>query len=149
MDIISLPIEIDKKVIDSRFRLVIIASQKAIELSKNLKPTTQSKNKKITTNAILDAVTGKIEFFTHEEARMNIKKAEKLDYRRWASEKKKPVGDISDIEKDLKVYLNEQGKMTPEDAFYQLDGFNEAEASKQTEQIEGMSDSQENQEDDE
>lgn len=149
MDIISLPLEIDKEKIDSRFRLVIIASQKAIELSKNFKPTTQSKNKKITTNAILDAVTGKVEFFTGEEARMNLEKAEQLDYRRWVSEKKKPVGDITDIEKDLKVYLNEQEKVSPEDAFYLFEGFNEVEIPEQTEQIEEILDSQENKENDE
>lgn len=149
MDIISLPIEIDKEKIDSRFRLVIIASQRAIELSKNLKPATQSKNKKITTNAILDAVTGKIEFFTGEEARINLEKAEKSDYRRWVSEKKKLIGDIADIEKDLKVFLNEQEKVSPEDAFFRVEDFNEAEVPEQTEQIEGISDSQENHDNDE
>lgn len=133
MDIVSLPIEIDKEKIDSRFRLVVIASQRAIELSKGLKPRTQGKNKKITSNAISEAVRGKIDFFTGEEARMNLEKADKLDYRRWAAEKKRPVGDITDLEKDLKVYLNEQEKWLPEDAFLP-EGYNEIVEPEKTDQ---------------
>lgn len=135
MDIISLPIEMDKEKIDSRFRLVVIASQRAIELSKGFKPRTQGKNKKITSNAISDAVRGKIDFFTGEEARINLEKAEKLDYRRWVAEKKRPVADITDLEKDLKVYLNEQEKWLPEDAFLS-EGYNETEKPEQTDQAE-------------
>lgn len=146
MDIISLPIEIDKEKIDSRFRLVIIASQRAIELSKDSKPSIQSKNKKITSNAILEAVSGKIDFFEGEEAKINLAKAEKLDYRRWVSEKKKPIGDITDLEKDLKVYLHEHEKESPEEAFYLFDAHNEAEETGQTEQT---AESQENQKDNE
>ncbi|MCX8030134.1 MAG: DNA-directed RNA polymerase subunit omega [Thermodesulfovibrionales bacterium] len=107
MDIISLPIEFDKEKIDSRFRLVIIAVQRATELSKDPK-LGQGKYKKITTNAIVDAITGKIDFLTGYDARKNLEKAEKLDYRKWLTEKKRHIGDISELEKELKVYLHEQ-----------------------------------------
>ena len=46
MDIISLPVEIDMKKIDGRYRLVMIASQRAKELSVGVKPKIQTKSKK-------------------------------------------------------------------------------------------------------
>lgn len=125
MDIISLPIELDKEKIDSRFRLVAIATQRAIELSKGSKLRIQTRNKKITTNAILEALTGNVEFLTGEEARINLEKAEKLDYRKWVTEKKKPIADITDIEKDLKVYLVEHEKESQEEGFNIFDDISE------------------------
>ncbi len=114
MDIISLPIEIDKEKIDSRFRLVIISSQRAIELSKGVKPRIHTKLDKITSNAILEALSGEIDFLTGEEASHALERAEKLDFGKWMMEKKKPVEDLSDIEKDLKIYLHD--KESPEKA---------------------------------
>ncbi len=146
MDIILLPIELNKEKIDSRFRLVIIATQRAIDMSKDHKTAIQGKNKKITTNAILEAVTGDVEFFTGEDARMNLEKAEKLDYRRWITEKKKPIGDITELEKELKVYLHEQDKESLEDTFF----FTEPEASEQLSESEELSEElKDNQEDNE
>lgn len=117
MDIISLPIVFDREKIDSRFRLVAIATQRAIELSKGSNLKIQSKYKKITTNAIIESLTGKIEFLTGEEARIALQNAEKLDYRKWVTEKKKPLADITEIEKDLKIYLLEHEREAQEEAF--------------------------------
>jgi DNA-directed RNA polymerase subunit omega len=114
MDIISLPIEIDKEKIDSRFRLVIISSQRAIELSKGVKPRIETKLNKITSNAILESLSGEIDFLTGEDASDAFERAEKLDFRKWITEKKRPVEDLSDIEKDLKIYLHD--KESPEKA---------------------------------
>lgn len=114
MDIISLPIEIHEKKIDSRFRLVVISSQRAIELSKDVNPKIHKKGNKITSNAILEVLSGELDFLTGEEARIALQKAEKLDFRKWISEKKKPIEDLSDIEKDLKIYLHD--KESPEKA---------------------------------
>lgn len=114
MDIISLPIDIDKEKIDSRFRLVIIASQRAIELSKGAKPKIQSKLDKITSKAILEAISGEVDFLIGQDASNAIEMAEKLDFRKWITEKKKPIEDLSDIEKDLKIYLHD--KESPEKA---------------------------------
>ncbi len=139
MDIISLPIELDKEKIDSRFRLVTISTQRAIELSKGSKLRIQTRNKKITTNAILEALTGNVEFLTGEEARINLEKAEKLDYRRWVTEKKKPIADITDLEKDLKVYLVEHEKESSEDALYMFEGINEKSVHKKSDEIEEKS----------
>lgn len=110
MDIISLPVELDKKKIDGKYRLVMIASQRAKELSVGVKPKIQTKARKVTTIAIEEAVSDKIEFFIGEEAAKAKEEAKKFDYRMMLEEKKReatPV-ELTEIEKDLKIYLHEK-----------------------------------------
>jgi DNA-directed RNA polymerase subunit omega len=109
MDIISLPVEYDKKKIESRYRLVAIASQRARELSLGATQKIQTKAKKVTTTALLEAISGNIEFITGEEAVIAREKAEKINYKKLIEEKRKPIEDLSELEKDLKVYLHEKG----------------------------------------
>lgn len=109
MDIISLPVEYDKKKIESRYRLVAIAAQRARELSLGATQKIQTKAKKVTTTALLEAISGSIEFITGEEAVIAREKAEKIDYKKLIEEKRKPIEDILELEKDLKVYLHEKG----------------------------------------
>lgn len=110
MDIISLPIEFDNKKIDSRFRLAIIAAQRARELALGAKPKIQSKGKKVTTIAIEEAISGSLEFLVGEEARKSHEEAKKIDYRRLLEEKRREEApeDLSELEKDLKIYLHEK-----------------------------------------
>ncbi len=82
MDIISLPVEYDKKKIESRYRLVAIAAQRARELSLGATPKIQTKAKKVTTTALLEAISGDIEFITGEDAVIAREKAEKIDYKK-------------------------------------------------------------------
>lgn len=138
MDIISLPIVFDRKKIDSRFRLVAIATQRAIELSKGSNLKLQSKYKKITTNAVIESLSGKIEFLTGEEARVALQNAEKLDYRKWVTEKKKPLADITEIEKDLKLYLLEHERETQEEALNMFGTINEFSTLKDLDNSEGQ-----------
>ncbi|MEW6739275.1 MAG: DNA-directed RNA polymerase subunit omega [Nitrospirota bacterium] len=109
MDIISLPVDYDKKKIESRYRLVAIAAQRARELSLGATQKIQTKAKKVTTTALLEAISGNIEFITGEEAVIAREKAEKIDYKKLIEEKRKPIEDLSELEKDLKVYLHEKG----------------------------------------
>lgn len=108
MDIISLPVEYDKKKIESRYRLVAIAAQRARELSLGATQKVQTKAKKVTTIALLEAISGNIEFITGEEAVIAREKAEKIDYKKLIEEKRKPIEDLSELERDLKVYLHEK-----------------------------------------
>jgi DNA-directed RNA polymerase subunit omega len=110
MDIISLPVDIDHKKIDGKFRLVAIAVQRAKELTLGVKPRVVTKSKKVTTIAIEEAADYQLEFITGEEARVAREKASKYDYRKLLEESKK-IGtgeDLSELEKDLKVYLHEK-----------------------------------------
>ncbi len=112
MDIISLPVEFDKKKIDSRFRLVVVASQRARELALGARQNIQTKAKKVTTVAIQEAISGNIDFITGSDASAAREKAEKIDYKRLLEEKRRPISDLSELEKDLRVYLH--GKETEE-----------------------------------
>lgn len=110
MDIISLPVEFDNKKIDGRFRLVTIAAQRARELALGAKPKVQTKGKKITTIAIEEAINGKLEFLVGEEARKSQEEAKKFDYRKLLEERRREGApeDLSELEKDLKIYLHER-----------------------------------------
>lgn len=110
MDIISLPIEFDDKEIDGRFRLVTIAAQRARELALGAKPKIQPKGKKVTTIAIEEAISGKLEFLVGEEARRSQEEAKKFDYRKLLEERRREGGleDLTELEKDLKIYLHEK-----------------------------------------
>jgi DNA-directed RNA polymerase subunit omega len=122
MDIISLPVEYDHKKIDGKFRLVTIAAQRAKELSLGAKPMVSTRSRKVTTIAIEEAIDNKLEFVVGEEAVIAREKAEKYDYRKQLEESKKIAAgeDLSELEKDLKVYLHEKGsydKMAFEELF--------------------------------
>ena len=110
MDIISLPVEIDMKKIDGRYRLVMIASQRAKELSAGVKSKIQTKSKKVTAIAIEEAALGKLEFLVGEEAIKAREEAKKFDYRRLLEEKRREATpeELTELEKDLKVYLHEK-----------------------------------------
>ncbi|MDP2278458.1 MAG: DNA-directed RNA polymerase subunit omega [Nitrospirota bacterium] len=113
MDIISLPVEIDMKKIDGRYRLVMIASQRAKELSVGVKSKIQTKSKKVTAIAIEEAALGKLEFLVGEEAIKAKEEAKKFDYRRLLEEKRREATpeELTELEKDLKVYLHEKETM--------------------------------------
>lgn len=132
MDIVSLPIEYDKKSMNSRFRLVTIASQRSRELSLGAASKVPVKTKKVTTSALLEAVSGEIEFITGEEAVAAKEKAEKIDYKKLIEEKRRPITDLSELEKDLKIYLHEKG--ATEKAIEEL--FAEGEEGEEAEDVE-------------
>jgi DNA-directed RNA polymerase subunit omega len=110
MDIISLPVEYDNTKIDGKYRLVAIASQRAKDLSLGSKPKIQTKSKKVTSIAIEEAASASLEFLTGEEAIKAKEEAGKFDYRKLLEESRKISAgeDLSELEKDLKVYLHER-----------------------------------------
>jgi len=110
MDIVTLPIEIDKSKIDSRFRLVEMAAQRSRELAYGAKPMVETRFKKIPTIAVEEALENKLEFITGDEAKAALDEARKFDYKRFLEEKKKESmpEDLSELERDLRVYLHER-----------------------------------------
>jgi DNA-directed RNA polymerase subunit omega len=113
MDIISLPIEYDQNKIDGRFRIIAIASQRAKELAVGADPKVQSKSRKITTLALEETVENTIEFLIGDEAKKAKEEAKRFDYRKLLEEKKRDMTgeDLTEFEKDLKVYLHEKEAM--------------------------------------
>ncbi len=120
MDIISLPIELDRKVIDSRYRLARVAAQRAAELSLGADPKIEQKAKKVTTTAILEVLSGKISYLTGDEALHIKEKIDKIDIKKMLEEKRRAIPDISELEKDLKIYLH--GKEPAEKMLEELFG---------------------------
>ncbi len=110
MDIVSLPVEYTDNKVDGKFRLVTIASQRAKELSLGAKPKIQTRSKKVTSVAIEEAASNVLEYVTGEEARIAREEASKFDYRKFLEESRRITAgeDLSELEKDLKVYLHEK-----------------------------------------
>ena len=113
MDIISLPIEYDHKKIDGKFRIIAIAAQRAKELSLGASPKVKTKAKKVTTVALEETIDNNVEFLIGESAKKAKEEAKKFDYRKLLEEKKREISgeDLTEFEKDLKVYLHEKEAM--------------------------------------
>jgi DNA-directed RNA polymerase subunit omega len=109
MDIITLPIEYDRKKIESKYRLAVIAAQRARELALGAEPKLPKKAKKVTTMALLETILGEVKFITGDEAALARERADRIDFKKLIEERRKTnVGDLSELEKDLKVYLHER-----------------------------------------
>lgn len=113
MDIISLPVEFDQTKIDGKYRLVTIAAQRAKELSLGAKPKIQTRARKVTSVAIEESIGNQLEYLTGEEAVQAKEEASKFDYRKLLEDSRKLTAgeDLSELEKDLKVYLHEKETM--------------------------------------
>jgi DNA-directed RNA polymerase omega subunit len=113
MEMISLPIENENKKIDGTYRLVIAAIKRAKALSQGALPAMASKAKKITTLAIEEVATGTLKVLTGEEAVKANEEAKSLTHKRMmdeAQQKETMPEDVSELEKDLKVYLSEKSE---------------------------------------
>ncbi len=110
MDIVSLPIEYDHDKIDGRFRIIAIAAQRAKELAAGAQPKVKTKAKKVSTIALEETISNTIEFLIGEQAKKAKEDAKRFDYRKILEEKKKEITgeDLTEFEKDLKVYLHEK-----------------------------------------
>jgi DNA-directed RNA polymerase omega subunit len=124
MDIISLPITCENKEIDGTYRLVIAAVKRAKELSQGALPSIPSKAQKITTLAIEEVSKGSVTVVKGDEAVKAMEDAQKLTHKKMmdeAQQKETMPEDMTELEKDLKLYLSEKGeseqKRTIEDIF--------------------------------
>ncbi len=124
MDIISLPIETDNEEIDGTYRLVIASIQRAKHLSEGALPKKASKANKITTLAIEEVASGKVNLLKGKAAVLARAESKKNTTKRMmdeAQQKETMPEDVSELEKDLKVYLSEKGdvnkKKSIEDIF--------------------------------
>jgi len=113
MDLISLPIEPDKEKIDGNYRLVVAAIKRAKDLAQGMQPTINTKSKKVTTIALEEVVSGSVNVLTGEAAARASEEVRKLGHKRMIEELRKRETlpeDLSELEKDLKVYLTEKGE---------------------------------------
>lgn len=105
IDLISLPIEMNDTISDTKFRLVHIASQRVRQLSAGAPMVVATRSIKDTTIALEEAVAGKFEIIIGEAA--NVAKEEF----RKKEERERTDAQLSakeeEIRKELSAYLSE------------------------------------------
>lgn len=109
MDIVSLPVEIEKENTINRFKLVNLAAQRAKELMEGVKSLKNTKYKKETTIALEEIVTTEFVLLTGKDAREAIRDVSKMiELMGGVSENEGE--DSAEIKKDTSVYINDSGK---------------------------------------
>jgi len=105
IDLISLPIESDDKVSDTKFRLVHIAAQRVRQLSTGVPMQVVTRSIKDTTIALEEAVAGKFKVLTGEEATKAKEEFRKQEERARMEEQLSAKEE--EIRKELSAYLSE------------------------------------------
>ncbi len=108
MDIVSLPIELDTSVIDSKYRLVIVAAQRARQLMEGEPPRIiPQRDQKETTIAIEEVLSGKLEILYGQEAVSALREERRVreETRRRAMLAEREGEGVSQARKDLDILL--------------------------------------------
>ncbi len=104
-DLISLPIEMNERISDTKFRLVHIASQRVRQLSAGAPPQVTSRSIKDTTVALEEAVAESFKILVGEEA--NKAKEEFRKKEEQAKIEEQLSAKEEEIRKELSAYLSE------------------------------------------
>ena len=117
MDIIKLPIEYAKEAVDSRFRLVLVAAQRARQISDGSPVHVKSKYVKNITLALEEAIDGKLKYLTGEEARRAREYEFKMRRERMAREsmEEAAAASLEKIEEIKEAYKAETAAMAGEE----------------------------------
>ncbi len=110
MEIVQLPIVIDKKKLDSRFRLIVIATERARKLINGAKPCVPLRYLKESTVALEELVSCDIEIVRGKDARKAIREAmEEKETKATGAQAEAVEEDETKkaIEEDLGVYIND------------------------------------------
>ncbi len=109
MDIVSLPIVFEKERLDSRFRLVIVATERARKLINGAKPCVPLRYLKESTVALEEIVSCDIEIVKGKEARQALREAmEKKEAQAAGTLEAVEEDEVKkEIEKELGNYVND------------------------------------------
>jgi DNA-directed RNA polymerase subunit omega len=109
MDLITLPFEKDVTGIDSRYRMVVVAAQRARQVSEGARAAVTTRYTKPTTIALQELFEGKLEFLTGKEARLAQKEAKRLREEAQAAKaiEARHAALSDEIKRDLSVYVEE------------------------------------------
>ncbi len=104
-DLISLPIEMNENIADTKFRLVHIASQRVRQLSSGAAPLVATRSIKDTTVALEEAVARNFKILVGEEAKQAKEEFRKQEERAKLEEQLSAKEE--EIRKELSAYLSE------------------------------------------
>jgi len=104
-DLISLPIEMNERIADTKFRLVHIASQRVRQLSAGAPPLVATRSIKDTTVALEEAVALNFKILVGEEAKKAKEEFRKREERAKLEEQLSAKEE--EIRKELSAYLSE------------------------------------------
>jgi DNA-directed RNA polymerase omega subunit len=107
-DLISLPIEMNEKIADTKFRLVHIASQRVRQLSAGAQMAVATRSIKDTTVALEEAIAGKFTIIVGEAA--NVAKEEFRKREERAKADAQLSAKEEEIRKELSAYLSESAE---------------------------------------
>jgi len=109
METISLPVAVAKETIDSRYRIVIVVSQRARQLMEGNGPSVPTRYRKPATIALEEFLENKLEFFTGNEAQQAQREASRLgdEEMRHLAIQAKGKEITSEVNKKLSVYVDE------------------------------------------
>lgn len=109
MEIVSLPIVFDRERLDSRFRLVVVATERARKLINGAKPCVPLKYLKESTVALEEVVSCDVEIVKGKEARKAIRDAiEKKEMQAAGAQEAVEEDEVKkEIEKELGNYVND------------------------------------------
>lgn len=123
-DFIALPIEFDRSKIDGRYRVVLAAAQRAREIAAGHVPDRKGKGSLAAVMALEDVLNENFEVLIGDEAIRAKNSHKRHKYERMlddATQEEKESDELTELEKDLKVYLNEKGdkesRLSIEDIF--------------------------------
>jgi DNA-directed RNA polymerase subunit omega len=108
MDTLSLLPKHNQKEFDSRFRIVLIAAQRAKQLVRGGRPYGTSKFTKETSRALEEVLRGQVSYLIGEEAKEAIRNAKRsnerpIDPALYAQ----PDENAQEIKKELSVYIDD------------------------------------------
>ena len=107
MEIIELPIDFERLPMDSRYRLVIIASQRAKQLMEGAKKLTGSPYTKETTVGLEEIIQNKVQFLVGKEARLAYREMKKIREEDPRGGMSLEEADSSEIKKDLSTQVDD------------------------------------------
>jgi DNA-directed RNA polymerase subunit omega len=116
-DMLSLLPEDARERFDSRYRMVIAASQRAKHLMQGPKPASTSKFTKETTIALDEVLQGNIDYLTDKEARHAMREAKHgkdPESERMAVLHPAAGEDAREIKKELSIYVDDSQKPAAE-----------------------------------
>ena len=111
LDVVSLPVELDGKIIDSQFRLVLAVIKRAKALHQGAIPSIATRAMKVTTTALEEVVSGSIHVLMGEAAIKAREEAEKRTHEILIDEAAQKVSfheQLTELEKDLEEYLRQK-----------------------------------------